>query len=136
MRHKNIEYQLYNFHILPFRHQSRAERLQAVQRRAINIILSFLEQPLMFLRWQCMAGRWHAVSPSKTLRSFQTFFSETFAKPIVVYTVFSLPPSSRSIHPVSGSQLYTQSQAFALKDIVLQRHTVFQISVVMCPICM
>jgi len=49
MRHKNIEYHLYNFHILPFRHQSQAERLQAVQHRAINIILSFLEQPLMFL---------------------------------------------------------------------------------------
>jgi len=47
-------------------------------------ILPFLAYLLCFYA----GGGWRSVSPSKTLRSFQTFFPETFANPIVVYAIF------------------------------------------------
>ena len=51
--------------------KSQDERLEAFQRRAINIIFLLFLAYLLFFH----VGRgWLSISPSKTLRSFQTFF--------------------------------------------------------------
>jgi len=91
-------------------------KLSVWKRRAINILFVIPRLFLMLMNWQWLT--FHL--PSKTLRLFQTFFSETFANPIIVYTIFSHRLKIQLWHPVSGSQLYTQGQSFALKDIVLQ----------------
>jgi len=73
----------------PFWHptltKSQAERLQAVQCRAINIIFVIPRLPLMLLRWPLLAFH-----PSKQdAWIIPNVLSRNIANPIVVYTIFS-----------------------------------------------
>ena len=103
--------------------KSQTGRLEAVQRRAINIIFcySFSTPYLSTLALADISSLYaRRVDLSKC-------FTETFVHLTIVYTTFSHP--LRLSHPGSGSLLYTQGRTSKLKDIAQQSLTHFYISV-------
>jgi len=97
---------------LPTLIKSQAERLEALQRRAINIIFVIPRLPLKFRRSDI------PFLQARRLNCSKRFFSETFANPIVVLSIYRLLPPPRD--PVETSRLRKPTISFASEDIALQ----------------